>query len=338
MSLLRSSLSKVSILMVSVLTAVPILAADLTMLEMMVARAKNDPTALISLNDYGSFVQAVSGPFSLPGVASASFQVSRGALLGEGDFTRVALPLSRSFKKLKFGGITPYAEMTLSYTNQKQNEFWMEGTTMQMMVSHDIKTTSVLSGLGAGFEPVKGGVIRPIILLGWTRIKDNSDPTTTMGRMFQAEVGNNLFDWNVEQLQFGLAIETEYKTKIGKDVNVLSGIRATQLRIKTHSTSTPGLEASNNFTSISGNIEFDGPTSLSLFGRDVRWQTFAGATSFDKDTGRALSFNWLGETGAGIVLMNRKQNIPFVEGLGLRGSLILGDGIKGLAVGISAIF
>jgi hypothetical protein len=301
--------------------------------------AKDDPEALISLNQYGSFIQAVSGPFSLPGVTSASFQASRGKLLGQGDFTRLTLPFSSSFEDHQIGGFTPYAEATLSYTDQKQDELWMEDTPMKMVVRHNIKTTSIMTGFGAGFELDEGLVVRPLVLLGWSRINDNSDPITDteMVDMFQNLVGNDLFDWTVEQLQSGPAIEIEYITTTENDVDVSTGISATRLHIKTLSTSTSGLEASNSYTSISGNIELDGPTSSSLYGRDVRWQAFAGASAFDKNTREALSFDWVGEIGGG-VLMDSKQDISFVESLGVKGSVIVGDGIDGWTIGLNATF
>jgi len=345
MTLLSSSISKLGIFIACVSTAVPIPAfsaltpGQITMVTTMANAAKNDPTSIISLNQYGSFIQAVSGPFSLPGVTSASFQATRGNRLGEGDFTRLTLPLSRSFEDNKISGFTPYAEVTLSYTNQKQNEFWMEDTPMKMIVRHNINTTSIMSGFGAGFELTEGLVIRPLALLGWSRIKDNSDPVTNseMVTMFHRLVGNDLFDWTVEQLQYGPAIEAEYKTITANDVDIVAAIRATRLHIETLSTSTPGLEASNNFTSISGNTKFEGPTTMSLYGRGLRWQAFGGATAFDKDTRQALSFNWVGEIGAG-VLLDIKKDTSFVESLGVKGSAIVGNGITGWTISISATF
>lgn len=85
-------------------------------------------------------------------------------------------------------------------------------------------------------------------------------------------------------------------------------------------------------------MEFDGPTAISLFKRDMRWQAFLAASTFDKDTGRALSFDWLGEVGAGIILMNRERHTSPVEGIGLKGSAIIGDGIDGWALGLFATF
>lgn len=260
-------------------------------------------------------------------------------MLGDGEFSRFVLPLSRSFENLEVGGITPYAEVTLSYTDQTQNQFWMEGTPMQMMVSHNIKTTSIMGGVGADFEPVNGLVIRPMVLLGWSRIEDNSNPTTEMGRMFQEAVVNDLLVWQVEQIQYGPAIEVEYKAVVGNDIKVFPRVRATQLNIETTSTSTPGLEASNKFYSVSGNLELDGPTSMSIYERDVRWLGFAAATKFDEKTSTALSFSWLGEIGAGLSIVDSKQNSPLVESLGLRGSVVFGDSsISGWTIGVTATF
>ena len=335
----RSTISIVGVFITCISIAVPIPASAQSLFDMMVSRALNDPTTLITLNEYGSFIQAASGPFSLPGVSSASFQVSRGTSLGDGEFSRLVLPISHSFESLEFGGITPYSEVTFSYTEQKQNEFWMEGTPMQMMVSHNIETASIMGGLGLDFEPVEGLIIRPIVQLGWSRIKDNSNPTTMMGQNFRAAVGDDLFIWEVDQLQYGPALEAEYITIVGSDIKVLADLRVTQLNVETIETNTPGLEESSKFHSVNGNFELDGPTSMSIYSRDVHWQYFMAAVHFDKTTSDALNFSWLGEIGAGLSLVDNQQDLPFVEALGMRGSVIFGDNdLSGWTIGVTAIF
>jgi hypothetical protein len=331
-------MARIFISCVSTVVLMPASAAPPT-LEMMVAQAKNDPTTFISLNDYGSFIQAVSGPFSLPGVTSASFQVSRGEALGDGEFSRIVLPFSSSFEDLGFNGMTPYAELTLSHTEQKQNEFWMQGMPMMMMVSHNIKSSSIMAGFGVDLKPDESLIIRPILHLGWSRIKDNSNPTTPAGEVFRTMVGEKLFIWEIEQLQYGLALEAEHTTTLGDDINALTGLRATQLNVKTSTTSTPGLKESNQFHSISGNLGFDGPTYMSIYNRDVRWLYFMGATHFDNATSDALKFSWLSEAGVGLSLVDNQEDIPYVKALGLTGSVIFGDSsLNGWTIGLNANF
>lgn len=335
----RSTISIVGLFITCISSAAPMPASAPSLFDMMVSRALNDPTTLISLNEYGNFIQAASGPFSLPGVSSASFQVSRGALLGDGEFSRFVLPISGSFESLEFGGVTPYSEVTFSYTDQKQNEFWMEGTPMEMMVRHNIETTSIMGGIGLDFKPVEGLIIRPIVHLGWSRIKDNSNPTTMMGQRFRAAVGDDLFIWEVDQIQYGPALEAEYTTIVGNDIKVFADLRFTQLNVETIETNTPGLEASSQFHSVNGKFELDGPTSMSIYSRDVHWQYFMAAVHFDEATSDALKFSWLSEIGAGLSLVDNRQDLPFVEALGIRGSVIFGDNdVNGWTIGITAIF
>ena len=335
----RSTISIVGLFLTCISTAAPMPASAPSLFDMMVSRAQNDPTTLIALNEYGNFIQAASGPFSMPGVSSVSFQVGRGTLLGDGEFSRFVLPISGSFESLEFGGITPYSEVTFSYTDQKQNSWWMKDTPMQMMVRHNIETTSIMGGLGLDFKPVEGLIIRPIVQLGWSRIKDNSNPTTELGERFRAAVGDDLFIWEVDQLQYGPALEAEYTTIVGNDIKVLAGLRATQLNVETIETNTPGLEESSKFNSVSGNLELDGPTSVTVSDRDMRWQYFMGATRFDTATTNALKFNWLGEIGAGLSFVDSQQDLPFVEAVGITRSVILGDNdVDGWTLGVKAIF
>jgi hypothetical protein len=319
--------------------AAPMMPAQASPMMMMAAQAKADPTTLIKLNKYGSFIQAVSGPFSLPGVVSATFKVNRGSALGDGEFTRIVVPVSHTFDDIKIGEGVLYSEMTFTYSDQKQNEMWMQGTANQMMVRHNVTTTSLMGGVGADFEPMEGLVIRPIVHLGWSRIKDDSNPTTAMGKMFRSLAGEDLFIWEVGQLQYGPAIEAEHSTIIGNDIKLNTGLRFTQLNIKTISTSTPGLEESSKFDSISGNFEMDGPTSVSLYGRDMRWQYFMGGTRFDNATSDALKFSWVGEIGTGISFIDSQENLPFVETLGVAASVIIGGNeVSGWTFSIKANF
>ncbi len=215
----------------------------------------------------------------------------------------------------------------------------MKDTPMQMMVRHNIETTSIMGGLGLDFKPVEGLIIRPIVQLGWSRIKDNSNPTTELGERFRAAVGDDLFIWEVDQLQYGPALEAEYTTIVGNDIKVLAGLRATQLNVETIETNTPGLEESSKFNSVSGNLELDGPTSVTVSDRDMRWQYFMGATRFDTATTNALKFSWLGEIGAGLSFVDSQQDLPFLEAVGITGSVILGDNdVDGWTLGVKAIF
>jgi hypothetical protein len=348
----RSIIFKIGLFITCVYTAVstPVSAqalppATANMITNMAGQAKNDPTTLISLNEYGSFIQAVSGPFSLPGVISTSFQANRGTL-GNGEFTRLVAPISHSFDNLEFDGFTPYAEVTFSFTDQKQSELWMEGMPIQMMVEHNIKTTSIMTGVGVDFELMKGLTIRPLVHLGWSRIKDRSNqvPTTNvtmtmMQQMFRNLTGDGIFKWEVDQFQYGPAVETKYNTNAGDDIEVNLGLRFTQLNIKTISTSTPGLEESSKFHSLSGNLELDGPTSVNVSGWDMRWQYFMGATRFDTATKNALKFSWLGEVGAGLFFVDSQEDSSYVETVGFSGSLIVGDNdVDGWTIGAKATF
>lgn len=235
--------------------------------------------------------------------------------------------------------MTPYSEITLSHTEQQQNEWWMKDTPMKIMVSHKIKSTSIMAGVGFGFKLFENLSIRPIIHLGWSRIKDNSDPTTADGEMFRAAVGEGLFIWEIEQFQYGPALDAEFTTTLLNDIKVITGLRVTQLNVKTSTTSTPGLKESNKFNSVSGNFEIDGPTFMSISDREVRWQYFMGATQFDSATSEALNFIWLSEVGTGLSLVDNQDDIPFLESLGLRGSVIFGDSdVSGWTIGLKASF
>lgn len=202
-----------------------------------------------------------------------------------------------------------------------------------------------MTGIGVDFELAKGLVIRPLVHLGWSRIKDKSYQVATntmmamMQQMFRNLAGDDLFNWEVDQFQYGPAIEARYEMIAGNDIKVNASLRYTQLNIKTISTSTPSLEESNKSHSISGNLELDGPTSVMISGWDMRWQYFMGATRFDSATTKALKFSWLGEIGAGLFFVDSQKDLAYLETLGFTGSVIVGDNdVDGWTVGAKTTF
>lgn len=317
---------------VSILVYSPLAQAQ-SFFDRMVSQGLADPTSLITLQEYGSYLQSVSGPFALPGVSSVGFTAERGDLLGDGDYSRIAVPLAFEIDALTFGRVTPYVELTLSKTDQTQSEFWMEGTPMQMKVTHDISTLSIVGGAGLGIEVSDGLQIRPLFLVGYSRVEDRSVPATARGQRFRAAAGDSLFNWEVDQVQYGPALEVIYSNDLTADIEATVDMRISRMFMDTVKTSTPGLEAKSSYTTITGGATLDGATGLTLFGRDLRWLAFGGAAAFDEQTTGWLAFSWLGEAGLGLKIVDGGELVPFIDGASIRASLVFGDDVFGWTVG-----
>jgi hypothetical protein len=91
------------------------------------------------------------------------------------------------------------------------------------------------------------------------------------------------FNYSVDELLYGAALELNYKHALAGDIDVQGKLRYNQLFAETLDASDPALEGNGNFGVLTAFVQFDGPTPAKLFGRDLRWIGFAANSTFVGD-------------------------------------------------------
>lgn len=281
----------------------------------------------------GNAFQALALFSSTPGISAAAYRVN-----DDGDklyLNSYKLSPSHTFDPIdSLYGISPYIEGTLGYldTDQKLNF-----AAFDTRAAVDIETFSFLGGAGVDIEIADGAIFRPIFLAGYAHISDSADVTGRFAPEFDYAGRGIVFDARIESFLLGGAAELEYVTAFGNDINFFGNLRYNHFSARVVSASNPVLETDSNFGVFTAAAEFDGPSGLTLFDREVRWIGFGTNTYLPGDPGDSLGFSYFFELGGGVELVDRNV-VSGVEGISIRSSAILGENVVGWTVGLSLEF
>ncbi|MGF1554526.1 MAG: hypothetical protein ACFBWO_18790 [Paracoccaceae bacterium] len=274
--------------------------------------------------------QALSIVGGAPGISAASFSVD------DDDFAFDVYKISPSHAfEVGWSGVRPYAEISLGYLDADQDftfRFPSGGTDLDL----DIHVLTALAGAGVEFDIAPGTVVRPIALFGYSRITDDAELVGPEAELLAAAGEGLLFDVEIDSLLYGAALAVETDQTIGEDIALNASLRYSHLVDDVIDASEPELEGTNDFGTLTAGVELDGPIGLSVFGRELRWIGFASHTYLpgEKD---ALGFSYFFELGGGVEIVDRDV-LSFIEGVSLRGSGIVGNGVTGFTAGATIEF
>lgn len=285
-------------------------------------------------SDIAQGFQAIGIFGSAPGITAATFYVEE----DEGADVRINTYKISPNATLDVGwGVSPYVEGTFSYLDADQDIF-VDGIEGPVGIDVDYHVYSALGGVGVEVPVAAGTVVRPIALVGYSRIDNDGEINGGAVDVFVFENAARgvLVDVTIDSLLFGAAIEVETLQTFEGDINLAGKARFTQFIADSFDASHPVLEGTNTFSLITARAEADGPTGLSVFGREVRWIGFASTTVLPGQ-GDDLGFDFFVELGGGVELVDRDV-ISGIEGVSLRGSGIVGNGVYGFTAGLSVEF
>lgn len=312
--------------------------------------------------------QALSFFSASPGISGASYTFG-GSAAGESgtDVNLFKLPISHEFKSTDFciGGagdlsgldqagtdagaageeepaadpgahcVRPYAELSLSYLRAKENV--LVPAFGDFEIDFDIKTYSALAGGGVSIPLSKGTTFRPILLLGYSRVADDSDTSGVLKEVLDASASGIIYNVEINSLITGGAAELRHQRSLTSDTGLEAHIRYNHVLSSVLSASDSSLEQSNDFGVLTANAEINTRTGLTLFSRDLHVLGSLGGTYFPGEQGAQLQSDFYYEVGGGVEI---KENglIQGVEGFELFGRYILGDDVTGYSIGLSLTF
>jgi hypothetical protein len=287
---------------------------------------------------FGSKVQGLAGFGAVPGISGAHFKVDSSGAADDTDLSRMNFPLSYDFKQV--GGLQQdlHTELALGWLSGSTDyRNLLPGTPFNSDVSSDLSALSAVGGLGLVFPLTDELTLTPMVLLGYSRVEDDSTFSGPGAATLDGLTRQILFNYSVDELLYGAALELNYKHALAGDIDVQGKLRYNQLFADTLDASDPALEGNGNFGVLTAFVQFDGPTPAKLFGRDLRWIGFAANSTFFGDSADALGFDYFFELGGGIELVDRTV-LKGVEGVSLRGSALLGNGVTGWSIGAQLEF
>lgn len=270
----------------------------------------------------GESIQSVNAFAAVPGVSAAKFTVGGSDQTSDADIGKISLPLSYQFSDIGVADGELYTELTLGYMTIDESGEILPNTPQEMTLDIALKSYSLIGGLGLGFPITERTVLRPIALVGYSRLEDEGDLSGPGATVLRPLTDGLLFNFTVDALLYGAALEVEHKRGIGTDLGLLVKLRYNHLFSDTFHASDPALEANSNFGVFTANAEVDGPTGATLLGRELRWIGFAANSTFTESQGTDIDFFF--QLGGGIKVLDPTV-IRGVQGVSLRVSGLIGE-------------
>ena len=129
---------------------------------------------LVRGSGLGDQLLGASAFAALPGISAASFktEASDGS---DAEIERLILPLARQLHSPRLLGAAPYLEATLGYSRTTQSGVFDRGGARETRIDELVTTLSVLAGAGLGYELLPGLTLRPLGLLGYAHLDNDTD-------------------------------------------------------------------------------------------------------------------------------------------------------------------
>ncbi|WP_027133667.1 hypothetical protein [Geminicoccus roseus] len=287
----------------------------------------------------GDLVQGLTGFAALPGVSAANFTIDAGLEGGrDTQVTKFVLPLRHDFPDLLPAGRTLYAELTLGYLHADDGiDDFLLGTPLEADVDSDLDAVSAVAGLGVSFPLGAHATLRPIGLIGYSYIGQDSQMSGPGAALLEETTEGFLFNLHGNVALAGAALQANYRREIGGGVHFAGNLRYNQLFAETFAASDDVLKTSSTFGVFTALGELNGPLPGQVFGRDLRWIGFVANSSFPGNASDSLGFDYFFEFGGGIEIVD-DQMVDGIDGISLRASALVGDGITGWSVGAKLEF
>lgn len=285
-------------------------------------------------NGLANLYQELSIIGTTPGISAANFRIGNGSS-DPLDIDSWKFTPSHAFD-IGIDGFRPYIEGTFSYLKSDQRlDLGYDGS-VHNRLDLETYTLSALGGFGAEFDIASGTILRPMALFGYSYSDNDASASGPLGSAFRRAGHGFLSDFKIRSLLYGGALELEQRHRWQSDVQLLASLRYDYLIDDSYRASDSALEGRNEFSVFTGSTELNGPTELSLFGLPLRWIGFISG-SYLPDIKDNIGFDYFVEIGGGIELVDNDV-IPGIDGVSLRGSGIVGDGVDGWSVGLNAEF
>lgn len=286
-------------------------------------------------DDVGNMYQSLSIFNGTPGISAANYY-SDGL-----DLNTYKLPLASSLDPFESGllrGTALYGELTLGYLYGHErflSEFEDEdGTTV---INADYRAFTGLAGLGLDVPLHDSLVLRPILLAGYSYVKNDADFSGAYAELMKEATRGILFDFDIHSVLLGGAAELGYDRRFADGLRLTGNLRYNHLVDIGFAASDSALEETGDFGVLTGGAELSGPTPVTFFGRELRWIGFTNGTGFVGQQSTALGFEYFFEIGGGVQLVDREV-VQGLEGVSLRTSAIVGGNVTGWTIGLSLEF
>ena len=274
-----------------------------------------------------------------PGISAAVFHPDTEDSANDSEIQTYKIPFYYDFEPF-YAGVRPYTELTLSYVHVDEKDNFEVVPGQPSKLDADIDSYSALGGIGVTIPLYRDFSLRPILLAGYSRTDIDGTFRGPFSEELETASTNLIRNADTNAWLLGGALQLNLKKYFENRIEILTNVRYDYLYARTFAASDPVLESTDDFSILTSSAEISGPTPLTVFGRETRWIAFLGNTYLpgEKDNRESgIGFDYFFEIGGGAAVID-PSIIKGIAGLGLRGSLIVGEDVHGWSLGLSLEF
>ncbi|ASG22939.1 hypothetical protein [Nitrospirillum viridazoti] len=247
------------------------------------------------------------------------------------------LPITHSFRdKDDTDSVAPYLEVTLGYETAWHQTALGADTGAPDVVKENYKSYSALGGFGLDI-PIGGSTsVRPVALGGYTRIRGSGEFAGPNADLLRESTGGILTSMRIDSFLAGGGVEVLHERALADGLRLHLMGRFSEFADIPSRVSDPSLKSTGSFGFATVNAQLDGPLGH-LFADDLRWIAFSRGNILIGSQQDFLGFDKFLEVGGGLEVVTPHLGYG-IEGVTLRGSAIIGNGVRGWTIGLGLAF
>lgn len=280
----------------------------------------------------GAAFQALNVFVAAPGAAAAHYSLD-----ADGTETQIrSIAFHPSWVRDDGGAFRIFYEIDTGIA-WSQQEFSLPGSGG---LSNDVEvTTQTLAALGGGgaeWQIAPTITVRFGALAGVSNVTDDADIDGPNSELILAAGQDILFDISSTAALYGGLLAVRHEKAYDNGLVAKGRLRLTALRSDVFAASDDVLKQDSDIVVATLVTELTGPTPWFLFGRPLRWSTFASSTTFGSETDRALGFGHLVRLGGGMTWV--APPVWVAKEVNFKASFLGGEDVSGFQAGFSVNF
>lgn len=267
-----------------------------------------------------------------PGLRASSLRVDA-SVIGELELDLFKLPLSHEFEPA-WRGLRPYVQFTAGGFRSEKAFVLPILPLTPTFGEIELSGYAAVGGIGVSIPLTDHTTLRPLALAGYARVSSEGSLTGPFAALLLRLADGVVINAEADAWVLGGSVEALHSQRLSGGYGLDGSFRIGLLTAKVRDSSFADIEDRGYLPSVSARIEIDGPTGYTLDGLPVQWLASAAGNYIPGPTGGFLGTPAALELGAGLALPVADAG-AVTDGIAIRASMLLGDGVIGWSVGLS---
>lgn len=280
-------------------------------------------------------VQSLINFTALPDISGARFTVDADPPSSDARLNTVKLPWNREWP-LEGTRLRLYTEANLGLLLAEQRQIAELAGPDDLATDVDWRAISGLGGIGLAIPLTQRLRIRPVVNVIYSYLENEADVEGPLGPGLEELLDDVFINYHVHAVGAGGTLELAYVGQVDQYGIELTG-SVSQIHTQAFEASSQLLEVATDAQTFNARAELSGPAGFELFDRAVAWKVLYAGTILTGDQVEALGFSYFIQVGGGLEI-DVSRDVEDVDRVGFRIATVQGDGVSGIALGLTLDF